>query len=153
LRQLVSLVDLPPTLLDAAGIPVPERMEGHSLMPILRRQPVEWPEEVFIQISESQVGRAVRTGRWKYGVTAPGKSGWEEPGAEKYVEEYLYDLEADPYELTNLVGLASHQEVSTILRERLLRRMQQAGEPLPEIEPAPMRPSGQRRVSESEARS
>jgi arylsulfatase A-like enzyme len=152
MRQLVSLVDLPPTLLEAAGLPVPERMQGHSLLPLLRRQTVDWPEEVFIQISESQVGRAVRTQRWKYCISAPDQNGWEAPGAEKYVEEYLYDLQADPYELTNLIGLASHQEVSHILRQRLVRCMLAAGEAEPVIEPAPLRSSGQRRVSDSEVR-
>src|SRR5690606_35894749 len=34
IRQLVSLVDLPPTLLDAAGIPVPDSMMGRSILPL-----------------------------------------------------------------------------------------------------------------------
>ncbi|HEY66401.1 MAG TPA: sulfatase-like hydrolase/transferase [Caldilineae bacterium] len=146
IRELVSLVDLPPTLLDAAGIPVPECMQGRSILPLVRGEAIDWPREVFIQISESQVGRAIRTHRWKYGVTAPDKDGWRDPGAERYVEEYLYDLEADPYELTNLIGLESHREVATRLRERLVQRMEEAGEPAPVIEPAPTRPSGQRRI-------
>ena len=74
-----------------------------------------WPEEVFIQISESQVGRAIRTQRWKYGVDAPDKDGWRDPGSDRYVEEFLYDLVADPYELTNLIGLQSHAEVADCL--------------------------------------
>jgi hypothetical protein len=65
--------------------------------------------------------------RWKYSVVAPQKNGWSDSGSDHYVEEYLYDLQADPHELTNLIGLASHQEVSTVLRQRLLRRMQDAG--------------------------
>lgn len=150
LRQLVSLVDLPPTLLDAAGIPVPAHMQGHSVLPLIRRQAVDWPEEVFIQISESQVGRAVRTRRWKYSVVAPNLDGWTEPASPRYIEEYLYDLEADPHELTNLIGLASHQEVCRVLRQRLISRMLAAGESEPVIESVPVRPSGQRRVSESE---
>ena len=78
-QQLVSLVDLPPTLLDAGGLPVPAAMQGRSILPLLRGQAVDWPEEVFIQISESQVGRAVRTRRWKYGVDAPDKNGGATP--------------------------------------------------------------------------
>jgi arylsulfatase A-like enzyme len=150
LRQLVSLVDLPPTLLEAAGIPVPAHMQGHSILPLIRRQAVDWPEEIFIQISESQVGRAVRTRRWKYSVVAPDLDGWTQPASPHYVEEYLYDLEADPHELTNLIGFASHQEVSRVLRQRLIQRMLAAGETEPIIESVPLRPSGQRRVSESE---
>lgn len=152
-RRLVSLIDLPPTLLDAAGLPVPPEMQGRSILPLLRGREADWPDDVFVQISEAQVGRAVRTQRWKYGVTAPEKHGGRDPGSERYVEEYLYDLEADPYELQNLIGLQSHQEVAAVLRERLIRRMVEAGEPAPEIEPAPVKPSGQRRVSAAEARS
>ena len=76
----------------------------------------------------AEVGRAVRTKRWKYGVTAPDKKGYEDPGSEKYVESYLYDLEADPYELTNLIGLESHRKVAETMWERLNRRMVAAGE-------------------------
>lgn len=153
ISQLISLVDLPPTLLDAAGLPVPDSMEGRSILPLLRREYANWPEEVFIQISESQVGRAVRTSRWKYSVVAPDKKGWVDSGSDRYVEEFLYDLQADPYELTNLIGLVSHQETARLLRQRLLRRMQAAGEPFTEIEPAPERSSGQRYVSPEDARS
>src|SRR5439155_3385418 len=86
LRELVSLVDLPPTLLDAAGLPVPEVMQGRSILPLTRGETEGWPEEVFVQISESQVGRAVRTHRWKYGVTAPDKNGSRDAASDRYVE-------------------------------------------------------------------
>jgi len=137
LQQLISLVDLPPTLLDAAGLPVPPQMQGRSILPLVRREPVDWPGEVFVQISESQVARAVRTRRWKYSVTAKDKRGWDDKDADHYTEEFLYDLQADPYELTNLVGYASHREVADVLRARLVRRMVEAGETEPRIDPAP----------------
>jgi arylsulfatase A-like enzyme len=151
LRELVSLVDLTPTLLDAAGIPVPDHMQGRSILPLVKREKVDWPEEVFVQISESQIGRAVRTQRWKYGVTAPGFKGGEAPGAERYEEQYLYDLMADPYELNNLLGRESHREVADVLKGRLIRRMLEAGEPEAVIESAPVKIGrGQRRVSKEE---
>ncbi|MDQ2731772.1 MAG: sulfatase-like hydrolase/transferase [Armatimonadota bacterium] len=150
-EQLVSLVDLPPTLLDAAGLPIPPEMQGRSLLPLLHAVDAAWPEEVFIQVSESQVGRAVRTRRWKYGVVAPGKSGWETGFSELYREEFLYDMEYDPYEFVNLIGLNSHRDVADVLKSRLLRRMHEAGEVIPAIEDAPSRPGGQRRVTEAEA--
>jgi len=143
-RQLVSLVDLPPTLLDAAGLPVPPEMDGRSILPLLRSRSADWPEEAFIQISESQVGRAIRTARWKYSVYAPDLHGWQVGGSDRYVEEFLYDLQADPYELTNLIGVEAYRAVANDLRERLIRRMVEAGEAAPIIEPAPSRPSGQR---------
>jgi arylsulfatase A-like enzyme len=153
IQELVSLVDLPPTLLDAAGLVVPAEMQGHSIRPLTTGETEGWPEEVFIQISESQVGRAVRTQRWKYGVTAPDKDGGNEAGSAHYVDQYLYDLQADPYELTNLIGRESHQEVTAMMRERLIRRMVDVGEDAPTIALAPAQSSGQRRVSPEEARS
>lgn len=152
IHQLVSLVDLPPTLLDAAGLPIPETMEGRSILPLLRGQAADWPQEVFIQISESQVGRALRTHRWKYGVDAPDKHGSRDPGSDRYVEQYLYDLESDPYELVNLVELDAFDAVKAELRERLIRRMVEAGEAAPVIEPASSQPSGQRRPSIAQVR-
>jgi arylsulfatase A-like enzyme len=153
LQQLVSLIDLPPTLLDAAGIQVPEQMQGSSLMPLLRGEPVSWPEEVYVQISESEVGRAVRTRRWKYGVTAPHMDAVKDSGSDRYVESYLYDLQCDPYELRNLIGLESHREAADVMMARLQKRMQEAGEVVPVIDRAPAIPAGQRRVAALDARS
>ena len=150
--QQVSLLDLPPTLLDAAGIPIPDTMEGRSILPLLRGEDSDWPEEVFIQISESQVGRALRTKRWKYSVSAQGISGWEQPAADEYVEEFLYDLDADPYELQNLIGQEPYVEVATMLRARLIERMTEAGEQAPVIRPAERRHGGQRALSIADVR-
>jgi arylsulfatase A-like enzyme len=153
ISQLVSLIDIPPALLDAAGLPVPEVMQGRSFLPLAQKQPVDWPTEMFVQISESEVGRAVRTQRWKYGVTAPDQDGWNDPASDRYVESYLYDLLSDPYELNNLIEYESHREVKQVMRERLRRRMQEAGEIVPEIERIETRPAGQRQVSSEEAQS
>jgi arylsulfatase A-like enzyme len=152
LDALVSLVDLPPTLLDAAGIPIPETMEGQSILPLVNREKVEWPEEVFIQISESQVGRAIRTDRWLYCVDAPDAQGGVDPSADRYVEQYLYDLHADPHELTNLVGVDAFRDVADELKARLIRRMVAAGEDAPEIEDAPSRHLMQRTVTIQDVR-
>jgi hypothetical protein len=57
-------------------------MAGRSLVPLVRRDPdalAVWPDDVFFQISESQVGRGVRTHRWKYSVSAPDKNGNRDP--------------------------------------------------------------------------
>jgi len=152
-RQLVSLVDLPPTLLDAAGIAIPAELPGRSLLDLIERRGGDrWPEEVFIQISESEVGRAIRTARWKFGVVAPDSVPLDAPGSEMYRESELYDLMADPYELYNLIGEASHQLLCERLAERLVARMDHAGEPPARIVPVEKRPSGQRRVSEADLR-
>ncbi|MBI3921065.1 MAG: sulfatase-like hydrolase/transferase [Armatimonadetes bacterium] len=146
IQQLVSLIDLPPTLLEAAGLAIPPELQGRSILPLTRGDAEGWPEEVFVQISENEVGRAVRTHRWKYGVVAPHANASTDPGSDHYVESYLHDLEFDPYELRNLIGVESHHEVAEVMRNRLLRRMVQAGESASEIAPATPVPAGQRRV-------
>ncbi len=151
LRQLVSLIDLPPTLLDAAGIDVPPEMQGRSILPLLGRPKADWPDDLFIQISEATVGRAIRTHRWKYGVYAPDKVGSKDPGSDRYVEQYLYDLESDPHELRNLIGMESHRAVAERMRQRLLARMAEAGEAPAVIEPSgESQPHKQRRVTPQE---
>ena len=151
-QQLVSLVDLPPTLLDAAGLPVPERMQGSSILPVVRGgAAAPWPDDVFIQISETQVGRAVRTRRWKYAVTAPDRHPTRDATSDHYVEEYLYDLMADPYEMHNLLGLESHVEVSTRLRQRLTTRVQEIEGIAVRVEPAPAVTAPQFQVLPGEA--
>nr|WP_228561529.1 sulfatase/phosphatase domain-containing protein [Catenulispora rubra] len=146
IRQQVSTVDLMPTLLDAAGLPAPADLHGSSFLPLVGGgTDPERPESVFLQISEFEVGRAVRTSRWKYAVTAPDANGWTEPSADRYVETCLYDLANDPYELDNLAGLTSHREVADSLRAMLLDWMRTVGEKEPVIEPAPeRRPRGRR---------
>ncbi|HEY9076704.1 MAG TPA: sulfatase-like hydrolase/transferase [Anaerolineaceae bacterium] len=146
LQQMISLVDLPPTLLDAAGLAIPSQMEGHSIMPLVRREAVDWQNEVFIQISESQVGRAIRTHRWKYSVSAKSSHSTDPDNrlgggsSMHYTEEFLYDLKADPYELNNLIGRGAFREVADHLKKRLIARMIAAGEAEPEIDSAPPSP-------------
>ncbi|EST36907.1 hypothetical protein N566_15760 [Streptomycetaceae bacterium MP113-05] len=146
-RHPVSTLDLMPTLLDACGLSVPHGLHGRSFLPLVGggTDPGR-PEEVFVQISESQVGRAVRTSRWKYAVTAPDAHPWHDSSAARYVETELYDLDADPYELDNLAGLSSHREVADALRKALLRWMTRAGEAEPVVEDAEPRTRRGRRA-------
>lgn len=152
-QELVNLVDLPPTLLDACGIDVPAEMEGRSLLPLLRggRDP-QWPDDAYIQVCDAEFGRAIRTKRWKYCVMA-------DPEARKaatfdtYHEMFLYDLKYDPYELTNLIHLDSHSRVRAVMRDRLKTWFKRLGEPEATIVEAEITGSGgQRVVTEEEAR-
>ena len=143
IRDLVSLVDLPPTLLDAAGIDVPAEMEGYSIMPLIRREPSERPDDVFIQISEDIAGRSIRYGRWKYAVRHVNEADRRNPSPTRYQEDFLYDLYADPYELDNRLGLSSLSDVTAELRERLKARIKAVEGVDVEIRPAEERKSGQ----------
>jgi arylsulfatase A-like enzyme len=128
---LVSLIDLPPTLLDAAGIEVPAAMQGRSVLRMA--QEASTSDNVFIQVSESHVARALRTQRWKYEVEAPGADGWNQMASGCYVESLLYDLDADPYELSNLIESPAYASIRAELRRLLLERIAAAGEEVPEI--------------------
>lgn len=132
--ELVSLMDIPATLLDCAGVEKPEEFRGNSLLKLTAGTFGEWPEEVFLQISENHVGRAIRTKDWKYSVRAEA-NGWEDMGSKVYYEDFLYDLNADPYEKKNLVEATGCLEVRAQLAERLKMRMREAGEDIPLILP------------------
>ncbi|MBM3497919.1 MAG: arylsulfatase [Armatimonadetes bacterium] len=135
IEDLVSLIDVPPTLLAAGGIKTPSTMKGRPLQGLVDGSATDWPEEVFAQISESQVGRCLRTRRWKYSVSAPDKRGWAGMDSDTYVEEYLYDLQADPHERHNLVGDPGLADVRAQLAQTLKRRMAKAGEREPVVRP------------------
>ncbi len=128
----VSLIDTPPTVLAAAGVTPPGYMRGRPLQQLLSEGAGDWPGEIFLQISESHCGRAIRTRRWKYSVRAPEKTG-QDASSDIYVEDFLYDLEADPHERNNLVRDPRLEDVRRELAQTLIRRMAAAGEEPPEI--------------------
>ncbi len=134
--ELVSLIDVPPTVLRAAGVPVPATMHGRPLQEAAAGAR-DWKDNVFVQVSESHVGRAVRTHRWKYSVRAPEKNGVADPGSDVYVEDFLYDLEADPHERNNLVDAAECTAVRAEMATLLKKRMLAANEAEPEIRSVP----------------
>ena len=88
-------------------------------------------------MTEFTTGRGLRTPQYTYAVAAPKVPGWKlVPSAEKYVEYILYDNYADPYQHVNLAGRVPYQKVAADLRQRLLARMKEAGDPAATIEPS-----------------
>ncbi|MFW6309402.1 MAG: sulfatase-like hydrolase/transferase [bacterium] len=133
IEELVSLIDLPTTLLKSAGLKVPEYMQGYPLQELVEGNVERWRDEVFIQISESHTGRAIRTKRWKYSVRAPGKDGRIYSKSNIYVEDFLYDLKKDPHEKNNLVDDPEYVQVREELSAKLKQRMKDANEKSPKI--------------------
>jgi arylsulfatase A-like enzyme len=132
--ELVSHVDLAPTLLAAAGVSVPSSMQGRSFLPLLDRNTSDWRNEVYIMMSEFMTGRILRTAEWTYAVAAPKTEGWKpRRAADEYFEYMLYDLAADPCQLINLAGRAETRSIAAELRERLLRRITEASGVTPKI--------------------
>jgi arylsulfatase A-like enzyme len=134
--ELVSQVDLMPSLLTAAGVPVPDSVQGRSFLPLLGRKTDDWRNQVFFQMSEFVTGRGLRTPQYTYAAMAPKAPGWRAvPSASKYVEYMLYDNYADPWQHVNLAGRATHQVAAVELRKQLLARMQEAGDANATIDP------------------
>jgi iduronate 2-sulfatase len=91
---IIEFVDLYPTLIDYAGLKAPHKLSGTSLRPVFDDPEHPGKEAAFTQVNRGKnVGRSVRTKRWRYTEWGPdGKSGIE-----------LYDHQADPREYHNLV--------------------------------------------------
>jgi arylsulfatase A-like enzyme len=137
ISELVSHVDLTPSLLAAAGVAIPGSMQGHSVLPLLDRQTSGWRNEIYFEMSEFITGRGLRTPQYTYAAAAPKRAGWQAvPAADQYTEYMLYDLYADPYQHVNLAGNQHYADVSKQLRQRLVERIYEAGGARAAIEPA-----------------
>ena len=104
--DIVANIDIAPTLLDLAGAPIPDDVAGHSMRPLFEagNKPVlNWVDD-YAFLHETCV--AVRTHTHKI-IHYPNNE-WE-----------LYDLESDPYEITNLYGNAAYAEVQQDMAQRL----------------------------------
>ncbi|MGN0469027.1 MAG: sulfatase-like hydrolase/transferase [Acutalibacteraceae bacterium] len=134
-KRLTSLIDLPPTLLSIAGIEIPKTYMGVDLTKQIN-DPKQKRDCVFMQISESQCGRAIRTQKYKYSIRSIGVSGQTVHSAKIYFEDYLYDLENDPNEKYNLVKDPKYKSERQKLKAMLLEQMKKAGEKTPVILPA-----------------
>lgn len=144
--RIVNTLDLVPTLLDSAGLPAPGGAQGASLMPLLRGQVPAAPDEGFSQVSERDVGRILRTPKYKYYVCAQDVDPQSTGSCDSYVEQELYDLEFDPYELLNLIDSDDHAEVRRELAARLTDWIARVEEVQAHIVPSPLS-GGRRRVA------
>ena len=125
-EELVSTASLPKTILALAGVDVGDAMIGENLLDVVEKKDDNRPNEVFAQISESRVGRCIRTARYTYSVYAPGINGGAAAAADRYADDFLYDMEKDPHQLNNVVADPAYVQVKEELRERLLDWIQRA---------------------------
>src|SRR4051812_12049349 len=124
---MVELLDLAPTLLEAAGIPIPSGMVGRSLTAVLTGQTAKHRDSIYCEHFDSSflydpppMGCSVRTERYKL-------SYYHNLGIGE-----LYDLEKDPGEVDNLWTSSGAKDARAELTEMLLGRMVEAVDPLPE---------------------
>jgi len=113
--RLVSNMDVTATMLEAAGVSIPEGMASRSLLPLLADPAgAEWPDQVIAEHNghgDDLLQRIVVTGRYKY-------------VAALFDKDELYDLEQDPYELRNLVDSLDHANVAREMRRRLIEHIE-----------------------------
>lgn len=128
ISDLVSTISLPKTFLAMAGVSVGNAMAGEDLYEVSEGNTEGRVNEIFAQISESRVGRCIRTKDYLFSVYAPNKNGYEYPDSDVYEADFLYDLKKDPYELINLVNEKKYEDVKKDMAERLLAHMEAAGE-------------------------
>jgi len=98
-NNVVSAMDILPTICNITNTPIPENVEGHDLTPLLTGKDASLHHKVLIWDSGHET--AVRKGKWKLRTASDDKSAKYEM-VELELGEFLYDLEADPGETTNL---------------------------------------------------
>lgn len=125
--KLVSLIDLPPTILKAAGIDIPKNYQGTPIQGEKDRN------NVFVQISESQCGRAIRTKDYTYSVSSIKLMS---PFSKVYFEDYLYDNRKDKIQKNNLIKDKKYAKIRQELRKILLEEIQKNENKKPVILPA-----------------
>ena len=125
-EELVSTASLPKTILALAGVDVGDAMIGENLLDVVEKKADNRLNEIFAQISESRVGRCIRTARYTYSVYAPGVNGGEAAASDRYADDFLYDMEQDPHQLNNVVTDPAYAQVKAELRARLLDWIWQA---------------------------
>lgn len=117
--DLVQNLDFAETFLDLADAPIPDDMQGKSLVPLLKgKTPTNWREALYYHYYEYPGSHSVRRhegvfdGRWKlikfYGQDVPDGEQWE-----------LYDVESDPTEMNNIASNPEYQSKVEALRKKL----------------------------------
>ena len=105
----VCLEDIMPTVLDFAGIDIPDSVDGRSLLPLMRGEQPEWRE--YLPIEHAPMHQTLTDGREKF-------IWFVEDGREQF-----FDLTADPNEMTNLIDAPEAQQRVALWRNRLIDRL------------------------------
>lgn len=138
--DLVQNIDSAPTFLDLAGVPIPDDMQGRSLVPLFKGEtPDDWRKSLYYHYYEFPTywhavrrHEGVSTDRYKlirfYGNDVPNGEEWE-----------FYDLQADPHEQTSAYGDRRYESEIAELKTELLRLREQYEVP-DDVGGVPVRP-------------
>lgn len=114
--QLASNIDLLPTILEASGIPLPSKLDGKSLIPVLKDPSAPGREAIFSDCSDTTL--VTRDERYKFVLN------WRRRDLDE-----LYDLQADPGEMRNLAADPAYKAQLEAQRDRVLAWTRDAGHP------------------------
>lgn len=135
LDQIVLNIDIPPTILDYAGVKIPESMQGRSWKPLLAGAAKDWRTSFFYcyhlerEYPRVPTTTAVRTASSKL-IKYPDHPEWTE----------LFDLRSDPYETRNLFGDPSAGELRKQMEDLFEKESAAVGFFIPAFADKPGRP-------------
>ena len=123
IEEITLGLDLAPTLLEIGGAAATKEMHGRSLFPLLRGEKVPWRDSLLIEYFSDTVFprvakmgyQCVRTERWKL-IHYVDLNGMDE----------LYDLEADPFEMKNLIATPDARNSHEHLKAELARLLKES---------------------------
>ncbi|MCZ6678996.1 MAG: sulfatase-like hydrolase/transferase, partial [Candidatus Poribacteria bacterium] len=119
ISRIVEAVDVVPTLLDCAGIPLPYHLQGASLLPFIEGRD-EVPQKPALM--EVRGWKSLRTERFRYVSEADGK-------------ESLYDVRKDTAGYADVAADPDYAPTLAGMRQQLLRRLIEMERPHPRISP------------------
>jgi arylsulfatase A-like enzyme len=147
--QMISNIDLMPTLLDFIGADIPGNIEGKSFLPILKDYMLPFRSEIFTEKTYHEIYdpiRSVRTREFKYirnyepsqnlyqipiymekGLSSPELM---DKAKKQRPKEELYDLKEDPNEINNLAYDVAYNDILLELRQMLFNWMKKTNDPL-----------------------
>ncbi len=122
ISQQIANIDIAPTLLEVAGAPVPEEMDGFSFLPLLKNDRYHTRKNFYYHYYENGEHSVsphfgIVTDRYKLFRMYKRVEGWE-----------LIDNLKDPHELTNVYGKREYRKVEKKLKRDLLRLIRQYGD-------------------------
>jgi N-acetylglucosamine-6-sulfatase len=132
----VANVDFAPTILDYAGVDVPDRMQGHSVRETLTgdssaesRDAVYYRYWMHRSHHDVPAHYGIRTDRHKliffYGLPLDASGAGDDPSQPGWE---LYDLKRDPHELNNVYDDPAYADVRAELKDRLAERKEALGD-------------------------
>ncbi|MBN1875544.1 MAG: sulfatase-like hydrolase/transferase [Anaerolineae bacterium] len=122
----VSHIDLSPTIMDVMGLPVPNLMEGRSMVATLESPGTRPNEVIFMEFTRYEIDhdgfggfqpiRAAFDGRYKLVINL-------------LTSDELYDLDEDPAEMINLIDSPGHTQIRDALHDAILNWMNATRDP------------------------